>query len=424
MVLYALGYRLSENVIESKPVGVLIVESIPRRSDVYIDDQHVGKTPHSAISLVAETVNLAVVSEGMTTWQKNIEVGSGEVTEARDVRLFPEENNITTIASNVSGFTLSPNRNLLAVVTNNNLFSVLDKDGIPIAKPVELSSVPDQLLWSPDSSSIIFSIKNKVSVVDITKTPLLLKPALKLNNTSKFTWDQRIPGRLHAITLDNDLISYNLATGATELIYSQVKFFAASSRHIYIVDFDSQIHILNLQGALVTSPHIDSDKEIKELHVTPGGEVVILFEDQSLSYLAKDNLLIPVAESVDKLGWSPDEQVLYLQIDDTSLHVVNMLDERLSYIPLQQLHLVTRLSRPIRNPQWFAGGRHIIYQADDEIFITEIDTRDNPTSYIVDSTNLGDSQITVGDQGSSVYYIKRTGQQNRLVSASLFVDVE
>lgn len=424
MVFYALGYRFSANVKESKPVGVLIVESVPRRADVYINDQHVGKTPHSVANLSPETITLAVAKEGMVTWQKRIAIASGVVTEARDIRLFPETKNIRTMASNVNSFSLSPNRKLVAVTTNDNQFLVLDGDGIEIAKPITLTTIPERLLWSPDSSFIIFSTRNKVSVVDITKTPLLPSPVSKLDKTTKLTWDQRIPGRLHAITNENDLISYNLATSAIEVIASKVKFFTTSSRHIYVVDFENQLRVFNLQGVLVDSPYIAHEKDIKELHVTPGEQIVILFADNSLSYLTDEKELVPLAESVQRLGWSPDEQLLYLQTDDTSLHVINMRDERLSYVPLEQLHLVIRLSRPIRNPQWFAGGRHLIYQADDEVFITEIDTRDHPISYVVDSTNLGDSQITVGDQGNNVFYIKKTGQQSRLVSASLTVDTE
>ena len=424
MVFYALGYRFSGDVKESKPVGVLIIESTPRRAEIYINDQHIGRTPNSIANLTPETLTLAVAKKGLVTWQKKITIQSGTVTEARDVRLFPENKNIQTISSNVNSFSLSPNRKLVAVITNDKQFMVMDRDGIEIAEPIKLAVIPEQLLWSPDSGFIIFSSKNKVSVLDITDTPLLPKLVPELNETTRLTWDQRIPGRLHAITSKNKLISFNLATSATEVISSKVKFFTTSSRHIYIVDFTNQIHILNLQGASVDSPDIVYSKEIKELHVTPGGQMVILFEDNSLSYLTEKKELISIAESILKLGWSPDEQILYIQTDETSLHVINMRDERLSYMPLEQLHLVIRLSRPIRNPQWFAGGRHLIYQADDEIFITEIDTRDHPISYIVDSTNLGNSQITVGDQGNNVFYIKKTGQQSRLVSASLVVDTE
>ena len=111
--------------------------------------------------------------------------------------------------------------------------------------------------------------------------------------------------------------------------------------------------------------------------------------------------------------------MLLVQHDDTSLHIMNVYDERISYIPLLDLHLVTRLSRPIRNPQWFAGGRHLIYQVDDEIMITEIDTRDQPLTYLVDTTNLGDANITVGAQGDIVFYLKKTAQAYRLVQAIL-----
>jgi len=422
MVLYALGYRLPEKQSSAKPVGVLIIESLPKRADVYIDDEYVGRTPHSEANLPARTISLAVAKEGLTTWQKTIAIKPGIVTETRDIRLFPDKKNLTTLASDIASFNLSPNRSLIAVVSRGNKLSILDEKGEQLAPSLSLLTPPSQMLWSPDSNFILFVINNQTFIVDITNTPLTPRPIPVLDRTTQITWDQRIPGRLHAITPDQNLISYNLATNSAEQVLSDVIQFATSSRYIYSVDSHNQLRVHNLQGSFIKALVVDEQQPIKELHITPGDEVALLFADQSLAYLDKNKALIPIAKSVLSFGWSPDEQLIYLQLDDTSLHVININDERLAHLPLRQAQLVTRLSRPISNPQWFAGGRHIIYQVNDELLVTEIDTRDCPATYQIDSTNLGSAHATVGAHGNVIFYLKKTGTHNRLVSANLTIE--
>jgi len=424
MVFYALGYRLPGNATTTLPVGVLIIETNPKRADISLNDQFHGRSPKAISNLKPAQTIVSVSKDGFAPWHKNITIAPGEVTELRSIRLFPADQSLRTLLSDVVSFSLSPNRKLIAVTTSDNYLHIIDTKGLDIAKPIIINPLPQQLLWSPDSNSLLAISGAKASAVDITEQPLSVSGLPGLIATSQLAWDQRVPGRLLTVTPDQNLIAYHVATKASELIYPNVSRFATSSRYIYIVDTDNQILMLNLQGALVDSPNIAYDQPIKQLHVTPDGHAALQFADSSVSLLTAGNKLLPIANHAKKLGWSPDGQLLYLQTEDSSVHVFNAYDERLPHMPLYELKLITRLSRPIRNPQWFAGGKHLIYQVNDEIFITEIDTRDYPINYTVDTTNLGDSNITVGAHGDTILYVKKTGQHNRLVSADLTVTEE
>jgi WD40 repeat protein len=219
---------------------------------------------------------------------------------------------------------------------------------------------------------------------------------------------------------NNQLQAYQINDDTTDLLADNVTTFSTSSRHIYSVSSKNIINVSDLQGNLIKSISLASTSPIIKLYVTPSGNIAIQFKDNSLSFLEKDEELLPIAQDVVSTGWSPDGQLLYVQLHDTSLHVFNVMNEKLPYIPLQKLQLVTRLSRSIREPQWFAGGHHLLYQVDDEIIITEIDIRDHSINYTVDSTNTGNAQATVGEDGDKIFYIKKNNQsEQELIVAEL-----
>ena len=419
VVLYALGYRINNLITNPLPVGVLITESIPTRASLTINGQPAGHTPQSVTNLPPGGIDLTVAHDGYQPWHKHLNIQSGQVTEARDIRLFPSAQSLTNLQSNTHTFSLSPHRQLIAALTQDKQLFVIDTEGIAVVNPIMFPSLPDSLLWSPDSGSILVMAAGQASLISLTDPAVRPVRLPQLDQARQLAWDQRIPGRLYMVSSHQELIAYSVSNQSSQLIASDIISFATSSRFLFLIDNDNQLQIRNLQGNLVDSPLLKTDKTIQQLHVTPGGHIAVQFTDRSVSILTDLGALIPVAETVTKLSWSPDEQMLLVQHDDTSLHIMNVYDERISYIPLLDLHLVTRLSRPIRNPQWFAGGRHLIYQVDDEIMITEIDTRDQPLTYLVDTTNLGDANITVGAQGDIVFYLKKTAQAYRLVQAIL-----
>lgn len=423
VIFYAMGYRLGLDAGDALPVGVLIIETEPRRAQITVDNKIVGASPRSVSNLPPGEVTISISKDGYVDWLKRLTIEPTVVTYLNNVRLFPAQPKNSTILGNIDSFSLSPNRQLLAAITPDHKLHVVDEEGSSVIPPLPTYLASQRLLWSPDSNRILLITDSVTSVLDITDRSPQPRRLAALRQARQITWDPRIPGRLLAVSPAGDLFAYNIAADTTTPIASNVRAFATSSRNIYVVGVSTrQIDLYNLPGKLARSLPSPVDRPIDQLLVTPGGQVAVQFNDKSLAVLDGEEKLQPVADNVLRAGWSPDGLLLYIQIDETSLHAFNVRDERLSYLPLGQLRLVLRLSRPIRSPQWFAGGRHLVYQVDDEIIITEIDTRDHPISYTVDSTNLGDSLATVGQNGDTVFYLKRTGAATQLVATSLIAE--
>jgi hypothetical protein len=419
VVFYAMGYRVGIDAQSELSVGVLLVESTPRRATVTIDGRELGTTPRSVPNLKPGEVTVMLTKEGYEPWQKQLAIEPTEVTDLRNVRLFPTERTPRILAENAETFAVSPDRQLVAAVAEGQLH-VFDTEGESVMPPVPALTPPEQLLWSPDSSNILILRKGNISLLDIAaqSQPAAI-PALR--GSREAVWDPRIPGRILAITPAGNLVAYQSATRAITPLMADVSTFAASARNIFVVPEEhNRIEILNLQGQHART--LPLEEKVERLMVTPSGTIALWNEAGNLSVMVSAEEKYAVADSALRAGFSPDGQLLYVQTDESSLHVFNISDQRSRHLPLGRLNLVVRLSSPIRDPQWFAGGHHLIYQVKDEIVISEIDIRDHPISYSVDSTNLGESLPTVGQEGASVLYLKQTQAGKQLVTTPLTLE--
>src|SRR5687767_2286710 len=155
VVLYAMGYRMGSTTVDPLPVGVLSVETVPRRSQMVVNGVNHGDTPRTISGLTPGDIPVSVSREGYQPWNKTIRIEPGLVSEFRDIRLFPTELTKTKLADNITSFSLSPNRALLATVTTDRILNIMDEEGTVISTPIQLIAQPSQLLWSPDSASIL-----------------------------------------------------------------------------------------------------------------------------------------------------------------------------------------------------------------------------------------------------------------------------
>lgn len=416
-VFYAIGYRVAIDAGEQTSVGVLLIETVPKGARITLNHREAGTSPQAFTNLPPGEVDVALSLQGYAPWQKKVRIEPTTVTELRGVRLLPAPLTVRPLLVGIDHFALSPSRRLIAAARNNIVY-LIDEEGNTL-KLVRLppGAPPQHLLWSPDSNQVLLLYPAAVRLLHLALPGV---PGLipELAQARDIVWDPRIPGRILAITPAGQLFAYQTATSTRTPLSDHVATFATSARQIFVLDSsEQQLTILNLQGQPIRS--LTLPEPVERLLVAPTGQVAVHYQAGGLAALGEAGQLIPVSRRVETAGFSPDGQLLYVQEDATSLHVFNISDERLRHVPLYQLQLVTRLSRPIRDPQWFAGGQHLIYQLEDEIVITEIDTRDRPVSITVDTTNLGASEVSVGREGEQLFYLKRIGATPTLVVGQL-----
>lgn len=422
VLLYALGYHTAFTTVDPLPVGVLLIETEPSGGRVVVNGHYVGTTPRSVANLRAGTVAVTIEKDGYATWSKQLRISPGRATEIRDIRLFPTERAPINIAANVRSFSVSPNRRLLAAVQTGGTLTVYDQDGEVIITPQAFTSAIVSVLWSPNSDALLVKTGGPTSFWYLPVAPRVAPaPLTALRQATDPVWDPRIPGRLIYLDEQKLLRAYNVRSRASATLVTNVDQFATSASHLYALHATAKLLTeYTLQGQATGTTISLPAGEVSDLAITPQENMALRLSNGDVWLLNDDSEFQPIATETASLAWSPSGKVLLLPASDSSLYVFNVNDKRTT-LPLQELQLVQRLSRPIADPQWFAGGRHLMYQVDDAIWITETDTRDHPVSYEVDTTNTGAAQATVGEEGSVIFYLKKTGSVSALVAAPLLV---
>lgn len=418
LLLYALGYRLDSSSVDPLPVGVVLVETFPSRADIAVDGTSIGRSPESIPDLPAGDVSITISKEGYKQWQKTISVVPGRALELRNIRLFPTDRQSTVLADDVSSFSLSPNRKLVAVVDSNRHLTIIDQTGVTVVQPVRLPASPEGILWSPNDAALLVTYPSSLpQLIEVGARPVPRQMSA-LRGAQDIVWDPRIAGRVLFRAADDSLQALNTINAAVAVLAIDVRTFATSDRAIFVVHADEQLKQYTLQGSPIAQTIPVPTEEVERLFVTPAGTMAYLTASGEGFIVTENGELASLGPAL-QLGWAPAGDMLYVVPDEYSLHVYNALAER-SSLPLGQLQLITRLSRSISDPQWFAGSRHLLYQVEDELLITEIDTRDHPITYQVDTTNLGAAQAAVGLQGETLLYKRVDSDGNtQLVTTSL-----
>ncbi len=420
IVLYALGYRLNTSAIDPLPVSVLQVESQPSRATVQLNNKGSGQTPQTISNVPPGPATLTVSKEGYQPWEKSVTLEPGRATEFRDIRLFPTKPNLTVIASNIATLTLAPNRQLLAAIDQKNILYLYDEEGITIGAPLPLSAAPREVLWSPDSASLLLTYRRAAAqVVSVSTRPQVKTLRAAPSSVSSSIWDPRIPGRLLLVNRAQELWAYNHVSDSAELLLKSVTALATTSRSIIVSQTDGSLSFLTLQGQRTTRVRPNLTSPITAIHTTPAGKIALRTSDSHVYYVLSGEQITSVTDTSESLGWSPDGTMLYVQTAPNELAIWKVATDAARWLPTNSLHLVLRLSRPLHDPQWFAGSRHLIYQVADEIHITEIDTRDHPIDYRLDSTNIGTAHATVGRDGNVIFYLKKEGNKTSLLRAQI-----
>lgn len=421
VILHTLGFRLTPLPFSPIPVGIAIVETVPEGALVSVDAKQFGQSPEIVPNLSVGAHSLVINYPGYETWEKTIDIVGGLASEFRWIRLFASETLPARIASRVNSYAMSPNRLLLSIISDDKVLSLTTFKGEDVREQAVLSQVPKRIAWSPDSAYVLIEFSRaQYAVIDTygsIRTPL---PIIALQGASQVSWDLHLPGRLIAIRKDGMLMSYSIRTGVSLDVIPHVRLFSQSSRRLYVVrtaHFQYDVEEYTLQGQFIRGIGQNPAHEITSMRLSASDHIAVEFKDSGLAIMDDSGTLRPLASSVHSVEWSPDGQILLVQSSPNELAIWSM-NEGLHHVPFEQLHLVVRLGREIRSPKWFAGSHHVIYQADDEIFISEIDTRDHPITYRVDSTNLGNANAEVAEHGYTVYYLKSSPME---LSTDLYV---
>ena len=108
-IFYSQGYRFDFDSKKITQTGGLFLKVFPKSAEIYLDGKLKKKTDFFFGSILIENLlpkkyKIEIKKEGYFTWEKNLEIREKEVTEAKNVILFPENSNFTILTKGVKKF--------------------------------------------------------------------------------------------------------------------------------------------------------------------------------------------------------------------------------------------------------------------------------------------------------------------------------
>ncbi|MCK4473866.1 hypothetical protein KAU40_01225 [Candidatus Parcubacteria bacterium] len=344
IIFYSQGYRFDFETKKITQTGGLFLNILPKQSEIYLDGKLVKKTDFffgSAFieNLLPRKYNVRVKKQGFFPWNKDLEIKEKQVTDAKNIILFPENPKLNLLTKGVENFWFSPNGKKIILKENEEntwalklydldkmIKSHLIEETDIFAKGVELLN----LEFSQDSKEIYLNVGMKEQEKNFI---------LKINE-------------VQPILTESELVKPDF----TELIASEI--------------FINNNYYLDISGNLYKNETKLSEKPFPIKKET--GYTLKVF--QNFLFLQENEILYLFdqdAKSFDKFF----EKTLNLKISPCLQKIVYFSDSEIWLLSDDEKIFLFRLSEKIRNCFWL-NSDYLIFSTENSVKITEIDKRD------------------------------------------------
>lgn len=361
-IFYSQGYRFDFSPPAGGKIitqtGGLFLKILPKQVEIYLDGELEEKTDFFFGSILIEDLlpkkyKIEIKKEGYYPWEKTLEVKEKEVTEAKNVILFPENLNLTILFKGVENFWFSPDQRKLILKESNppagrekgwalKLYE-LDKDvKSHLIAEKDISPVEADLLdlkFSEDSKEISLEVgaaeQIKYFTLTLNKTlPLLIEVELPLPPFENVVTHEEV---------NNDIY--------------------------YLDNFG---HLFKNERRLTENPFSVRPETEYELKIFQ--DYLFLRETETLyqfNYSSKS--FEKIFEGIRDLKISPDaKKIVYSS--DYEIWILFLKDESPQKKAGNKIFLM-RHSEKIRDCLWL-NSRYLVFNVGDTIKISEIDERD------------------------------------------------
>ena len=220
IILYSQGYRIDFNPL---PGGKIIVQTgglyfkvLPAGADVYLNAKFKDKTAFFGNSLLIEnllpkTYQVEIKKQGYHTWQKTLEVKEAQVTEAKNIILFPAKPDFTlinqAIPKTAANATSSDKKKVTERPNDYEIWVFFPEKEEKIFL-TRFSGKINRVFWLTDDY-LIFNVGDKIKIAEIdSRDTLNVIDLVEFNNPEIF-WSQK-DKKLYVLSLGNRYLLDNL----------------------------------------------------------------------------------------------------------------------------------------------------------------------------------------------------------------------
>ena len=384
------GYRIDLQNRKIIQTGGFYFEVSPKQSSIYLDNEFSRKTDFFFNSILIENLlpkkyNVKITKDDYITWEKNLEISEKEVTEAKNIILFPKDFSFDVISNEVENFWVSPSEEkIIWKETENNTWSLKLYD---IKKELQSHLIGEDELSRNhvDLINLEFSQDGEIIHLEVIASEQLKNYSLNINK-----------GVSSLIETEKSQVEESIIAFQS---FNEENYYLDSNGDLYKTreDLNKQI-IPNKEKINNVSFPIEKETPY-QLYIFPD---FIFLKENSSTYLfnAEIKSFEKFGENINSFKVSPDLKTI-AYFFDTEIWILPIEKTKL-YEAGENIFLV-RFSKQIQDIFWI-NSNYIAFNNEDGIKISEIDTRDQLN--IVDLGELQSLKIFWSPISKRIYNLK------------------
>lgn len=305
IVLYAQGWRLDFSKRTVEKTGMILAKSIPEGAKVYLDEKLLTATNSPISELKPGTYHLKIEKEGLFSWEKDVPVEEGLVTEIAAL-LPPLSPSLTAVTQNGARLvTPAPSGNKALFISGKALY-LLNLTNPPLGflrtspqKVVEdppeadgdlVISKATKLTWSPNEDQVLVTIGKQAYLVTITGRngrPTLVQNASGLLKSWSTAITEQKTALIAGLELSEELAAEAVKPGTLwspderKFLYEKK---AENKRQFFLVNLSAPLPVGENEHQMIWETQSDS---LRLLWLADSHHFVII-EDGTVSLLDLD----------------------------------------------------------------------------------------------------------------------------------------
>lgn len=407
IVLYSLGWRFNWKEKKPEQAGVFYFKVLPKSTQIFLNGKLKKKTDFLFGSALIENLSpkkyaVEIKKEGYLPWRKTLEVKRGEVTEAKNILLVPQDPNFSIVSNSVNEFWVLPDEKNIIIqefIGASWFLSIFDlekKIKIPLVGENDLLELSPSkknvgnaellsLKFSFDSKKILLKTsQNKKTlfyILELDKNPISISYLSLLNpEVIKEIYFNPINSQRVLFLQNGDIFEKNTTEIKPPSIFRKdIKSFSVSEKYIFYLDnsgflFRVNPFFLQEEKLNTTSFQLKKDSDYKIFSMN---SYIFLKENSALYKLDEigDNFNL-AANSVKDVIFSPDnKKIVYFTDKEIWILFLEKIYDQPSREKGEKLFL-TRFSDNLGQIFWLTNY-YLVFSNGKKIKVAEIDERDN-----------------------------------------------
>jgi hypothetical protein len=401
LIFYSQGYRIDLKNRSVTQTGGLFLKTQPKKTEAFIGGKLRGETDFFFGSVLIENLlpekySAEVKKEGYHSWKKTVEIKPKEVTEFKNITLFPEKLQFTFLLTGIDNPLFTPDsRKIVWEEKNGNSWS-LKMYNLDSALKIHLVSEAEAF---PNKDAEILDKK-------MSETGNELYLTIKVDGTVREYSMQldNIPAKLQEVETENSTGTVPVGLPSDSVTY------ISSGAYVYYLDEAGYVFrssdFLSGKERLNDEPiTISKDRTYKLLRLS---DFLLIEEEQGALYVLKNDSkkFDRIFSPVKSLSVSPDgRKLLYFSDYEIGILFLEQINEQPQRAKGDNIFLI-RLSEKIGDVYWLTPD-YLVFNTPTGIKITEIDNRDSIN--VVQISEFPDSKIVWLPGKNKLYVLSNKG---------------